>query len=123
VGEIDWLREAKSPWQGTAKMHLSLVFDSQFMCIVSGTIRHEIHEEKGRFPLMNFKTKNFYCNAGLYRAFCDMENDLDVVLLEQRLRREGATDGVWTQILKVATAAEHDRGTDECTDPTDYDEK
>jgi RING-type zinc-finger len=122
TGEIDWLREAQSPWQGTAKMHLNLTFDPQFMCIVSGTIRHEIHDEKGRFPLMNFKTKNFYCNAALYRAFCDMDN-LDMVGLEQRLRTEGAANGVWNQILKVATAAEHDRGTDVCTDPTDYDEK
>jgi hypothetical protein len=46
-----------------------------------------------------------------------------MVGLEQRLRREGAADGVWIQIVKVATAAEHDRGTGECTDPTDYDEK
>ncbi|CAB9514460.1 expressed unknown protein [Seminavis robusta] len=67
-GTIEWLHDYGTTWQNHKRWEYEMQFDSQFTCIVSGTV-HCITESDERREMSTFGTSLVYINAGIVGAF------------------------------------------------------
>lgn len=134
---VNWLQDIGLPWQEMTQWKLKMHFDTEFVCILSGSLHGSpIGEKDNWFPMRDFSSNLLYCNAGLYDFWYNdassgapkadnTKNDSDeglpqasaprsssdsVSRLRHRLKeQEGASAAVWKLVRTVAQAAKTDR--------------
>lgn len=73
-GTIPWMNRYQTTWSGCTSWHYEIVFDTEFTCILSGTVKMN-HSEEGhavRSDVSNYGTHLVYLNAAVLQKMTQM---------------------------------------------------
>jgi RING-type zinc-finger len=76
-GTIEWLQDYGTTWQGNQRWEYEMIFDTQFTCILSGTV-HSITQSGSREEMSQYGSALVYVNAGILSANEQLDNILTV---------------------------------------------
>jgi Zinc finger, C3HC4 type (RING finger) len=67
-GTIEWLKDYGTTWQGSQRWEYEMVFDTQFTCILSGSV-HSTTASDTREDMSHYGSTLIYVNAAISRAY------------------------------------------------------
>jgi hypothetical protein len=127
-GQICWLQDYGTGWQGMIRWDYKMKFDTEYMCISSGNVKSVSADTDEPRELSRYGQDLVYCNAALYDVFRQQvpsshngqtffeafREQSDA--LRKRLREEGVSVRTAAMVHHVLTAAQVPNG----SNPVDY---
>ena len=93
-GVIPWMDRYQTTWSGCTSWHYEILFDTEYTCILSGTVKMKYFEDRDfvRNDTFNYGTRLIYLNAAVLQKMTFMMNscreDLDSADNDEGISRE-----------------------------------
>ena len=71
-GTIPWINRYQTTWSGCTSWHYEIVFDTEYTCILSGTVKMKYFEEGDYVSENNYGTHLVYVNAAVLQKMIHM---------------------------------------------------
>lgn len=96
-GTIEWLQDYETTWQGCSKWIYEMKFDSEFTCIVSGSVKSVLLHHGEAQEMSSYGSDLVYINAAIQEKFDSRMNEL-----RERDEQEGNVTSDYDRYVRVS---------------------